>query len=147
LPTVLDALGSLPVTAVVATAGASLPGNVPANTFVADYLPGALACEMADLVVCNGGSPTAHQALAQGVPVLGLAGNLDQFLSMGAVEQAGAGRRLRAGSAGVRSIARAVEAMLQDEDGRGAAEQVAKWFSETACEQIFYRTIKEMDVS
>lgn len=81
---------------VIATAGrAQLQGD--GNTvFVADYLPGLAACEKADLVVCNGGSPTATQALLKGRPVLGIAGNLDQFLNIRAVQARGAGLMLRA---------------------------------------------------
>jgi UDP:flavonoid glycosyltransferase YjiC (YdhE family) len=147
LPAVLEALGRLDVVAMVATAGAPAPARTPANVYLADYLPGEDACAVADLVICNGGSPTAHQALARGVPVLGLAGNLDQFLNMTAVAGAGAGRLLRAGSADAGEVAHAVSGMLGDPGCRAAATGVAKWFSEYSSSQIFYRTIKEIDVS
>jgi UDP:flavonoid glycosyltransferase YjiC (YdhE family) len=64
--------------------------------FVADYLPGGDAASRAEIVICNGGSPTASQALAAGRPVLGLCSNLDQFLNMRAVHARGAGVALRA---------------------------------------------------
>lgn len=38
-----------------------------------------------------GGSPSSYQSLAEGVPVLGICSNLDQFLAMGRVEKAEAG--------------------------------------------------------
>jgi UDP:flavonoid glycosyltransferase YjiC (YdhE family) len=97
LPTVLTALADLPVTVIAATAGRVKLDDVPANAFVADYLPGEAAARRADVVVCNGGSPTTQQALAAGKPVIGLASNLDQYLNMQAVERAGAGVTLRAG--------------------------------------------------
>lgn len=147
LPAVVEALGRLDIVAVVATAGAAAPARTPANVYLADYLPGEDACAAADLVICNGGSPTAHQALARGVPVLGLAGNLDQFLNMSAVAGAGAGCLLRAGSADAGQVARAVADMLAGPGYRAAAADVAKWFSEYPAGQIFYRTIKEIDVS
>nr|AAA50942.1 u0002h [Mycobacterium tuberculosis] len=68
---------------------------MPANAFVADYLPGEAAAARSAVVVCNGGSLTTQQALVAGVPVIGVAGNLDQHLNMEAVERAGAGVLLR----------------------------------------------------
>jgi UDP:flavonoid glycosyltransferase YjiC (YdhE family) len=60
------------------------------------YLPGEEAARRARLVICNGGSPTSQQALAAGVPVIGIASNLDQFLNMGTLVRAGAGEIVRA---------------------------------------------------
>ncbi len=62
---------------------------------MADYLPGEAAAARSAVVVCNGGSLTTQQALVAGVPVIGVAGNLDQHLNMEAVERAGAGVLLR----------------------------------------------------
>ena len=73
LQVVLNALADLPVTVIAATAGRSDLKNVPANAFVADYLPGEAAAARSAVVVCNGGSLTTQQALAAGVPVVGLA--------------------------------------------------------------------------
>ena len=58
-----------------------------ANVRLADVLPGEHAAARADLVICNGGSPTTHQALAEGTPVLGLASNMDQHLNMAGVQR------------------------------------------------------------
>jgi UDP:flavonoid glycosyltransferase YjiC (YdhE family) len=76
------------------------PGNGPpaagpaapvATIHVADYVDGDAIAAKACLVVCNGGSPTTQQALAHGVPVIGIASNLDQMLNMAYVERTGAG--------------------------------------------------------
>src|SRR5207247_2269556 len=75
LPIVVETLGELPVTALVATAGRMELTAVPDNVRVASYLPGSAAAERSALVLCNGGSPTSYQALAAGVPVLGIASN------------------------------------------------------------------------
>lgn len=81
----------------VASAGKPLPSDFSSGqTRVYDYLPGDQVCKKARLVVCNGGSPTTNQALANGVPVLGIARNMDQFLNMRAIENYGAGLMLRA---------------------------------------------------
>lgn len=127
LNTVLEALAELPCTTLVASAGAGVE-RVPANAFVAPYMPGDLAAARARLVVCNGGSPTAHQALGAGVPVLGVASNLDQFLNMHYVAQAGAGVCLRADALEPSRVRAAVERLLADDRPRAAAARLAAAF-------------------
>src|SRR6185295_12080215 len=63
LPRVLAGLARLGCPVVVATAGASIPPSLPAHVHMADYLPGDVVARRSCLVVCNGGSPTSHQAL------------------------------------------------------------------------------------
>ena len=65
-------------------------------------------------MVCNGGNLTAYQALAGGTPVLGIAGNLDQFLSMQGFEHAGLGRTLRADRFDATELRATVQSMLAD---------------------------------
>jgi len=96
LPHIVSALAQLPVDVMVATAGRVRLERPPANVFVADYLPGDLAARRASVVVCNGGSSTGYQALAEGRPVVGLPWNLDQYLAMSFMERAGTGVLLRA---------------------------------------------------
>ncbi len=92
----------------LATAGrADLHGD-DETVFVADYVPGLAACERADLVVCNGGSPTSTQALLKARPVLGIASNMDQLLNIRAVQARGAGLGLRADSLNRRRFEAAV---------------------------------------
>jgi UDP:flavonoid glycosyltransferase YjiC (YdhE family) len=129
LPLVLEALADLPVTVIAATAGTIDVASAPANAFVAAYLPGDLAARRAALVICNGGSPTSQQALAAGVPVLGIAGNLDQFLNMGGVVKAGAGVILRADRFRKKKLLRQVRAMLADPALTVAAGRVAAAFA------------------
>ncbi|MCK6490511.1 MAG: glycosyl transferase family 1, partial [Planctomycetes bacterium] len=113
----------LPV--VCATAGRARPATRP-GLLVADWLPGDLAARRARLVVCNGGSPSAYQALAAGAPVLGLTANLDQYLACDAVAAAGLGRRLRAGLVGAAAVAQAVQAMADDELLAARAEAASR---------------------
>ena len=131
LPTLINALGQLDITALVSTAGADIPGSVPDNVYLAEYLPGEEVVKKSSLVICNGGSPTTHQALIHGVPVLGLAGNLDQYLNMSACVQVGVGRLLRAGTADTAELIDVVGQMLVDTAHRQAAEGLAKKFSRT----------------
>jgi UDP:flavonoid glycosyltransferase YjiC (YdhE family) len=128
LPAVLEALAGLPVVVIAATLGRPLP-PFPANVLTADFLPGEAAAARSRLVVCNGGSPTAHQALAAGTPVLGLAGNLDQFLSMSAVARAGAGLRLRADTADLGAVRDAASRILSESSFQESAASLAKTFA------------------
>ncbi|ARG60819.1 glycosyl transferase family 1 [Mycobacterium kansasii] len=125
LQVVLDALADMPVTVIAATADRSDLSNVPANAFVADYLPGEAAAARSAVVVCNGGSLTTQQALLAGVPVVGIASNLDQHLNMEALERAGAGMLLRTERLSRRRVADAVQQALGDPGYRQAALQLA----------------------
>lgn len=125
LPALIAALGRLDVTALVSTAGAPLPEAAPENVYLAPYLPGEDAVEMATLVICNGGSPTTHQALTRGVPVIGVSNNLDQYLNMAAIVKAGAGRSVRAGTCGSRELVEAINSMLSDSSYRKAAKELS----------------------
>jgi UDP:flavonoid glycosyltransferase YjiC (YdhE family) len=129
LPVVLDALSDLPVDVVAATLGRPLPRPVPTNALLADFLPGQDAAARARLVVCNGGSPTTHQALAAGTPVLGLADNLDQHLNMINIEHVGAGLRLRSGGATAARVRSAAERILEEPPFSAAAAGMAEVFA------------------
>ncbi|MYM31645.1 glycosyl transferase family 1 [Duganella sp. CY15W] len=125
LPTLLEALAPLPVTVLVATAGHAVPANVPSNARLAPYLPGMLAAQRASLVICNGGSPTSQQALVAGVPVLGIAGNLDQYLNMQGVLRMGAGILLRSDRVREKQLRAATLQLLEHAGPRAAAAGVS----------------------
>lgn len=113
LSALLPVLEDLELPVLVATAGKSAPRSLRSDSIrIFDYLPGDLICQHARLVVCNGGSPTTNQALAYGVPVLGIARNMDQFLNMQAIERFGAGLTLRADRADRAKLRAALAASL-----------------------------------
>jgi len=112
LPMVLKALANMPVTVIAASAGRGLTVDVPPNAFIADYLPGEEAAKLAALVISNGGSQTSYQALANGKPVIGMPANLDQYLNMQYIQQAGAGQVIRAGMATPEKISSSVSEIL-----------------------------------
>nr|WP_245635166.1 glycosyltransferase [Marinobacterium profundum] len=124
LPRVLQALEQLPVTAIVATAGLIQLEKKPNNIWVTDFLPGDQAASRASLVICNGGSPTTMQALAVGVPVVGIASNLDQYLNMSYLEQAGVGTLIRAGQTTASRLRQVVEMMMENGSYRDCAKTV-----------------------
>jgi UDP:flavonoid glycosyltransferase YjiC (YdhE family) len=111
---------------------------------VASYLPGELAAQRARLVICNGGSPTSQQALAAGVPVLGIASNLDQFLNMDGVAGAGAGALLRADRLRVAQVRAAAAALLGDAEASAAARRIAQTFRRYDPAAAFERVLREM---
>lgn len=52
------------------------------NIFWSSNLPGSLLCRWADVILFNGGSPTTHQALLEGKPIVAICTNPDQILNM-----------------------------------------------------------------
>lgn len=121
LDLVFDALADLNVEVVASTAGAALRGGQRPRVKVADYLPGAKVAARAALVVCNGGSPTAQQAIAGGAPVLGICANMDQMLNMRGLVAASLGTALRADRLTVRAIRAAAQALLAGDKAADAA--------------------------
>jgi UDP:flavonoid glycosyltransferase YjiC (YdhE family) len=122
---VIEALAPLSRTIVVATAGrgAELPHRE--KLWVADFVPGDAIAAKACAVVCNGGSPTTQQALLHGVPVIGIASNLDQLLNMDYIERFGAGTLVRADRAQAKTIREATQRAIDDAQQRERARGVA----------------------
>lgn len=144
LPGIVEALAALPVAVLVATAGRSVLGALPGNVHAAEFLPGDLAARRSRLVVCNGGSATVYQALAEGTPVLGIASNMDQHLTMGEVDRVGAGRLLRSERLRGAQVRETAERMLADEDLLARARCVAGWFGAARAESRFLAVVKEV---
>lgn len=143
LPVLLEALSTLQVSVIVATAGVSLVNTYPDHVYTADYLPGLEAAARADLVICNGGSPTSQQALAASVPVLGIAGNMDQFLNMDAVVKSGAGVLMRADRASVAAIRALVPHLLSTAAYTQAAKKVGEIFGRYSAPDRFAAVVAE----
>lgn len=124
LGSLLEALAALEVTVMVASVVDGPSISVAPNIFSARFLPGDQAAARADLMICNGGSPTTMQALARGVPVIGVPSNLDQFLNMSAVARFGAGLLLRPGRLRPAVVQAAVLRVLGDARFREGASQL-----------------------
>lgn len=131
LPNIIQALKNLPITILLATASKEIIPNLPSNVYQNSYLPGIEASALSDLVISNGGSPTTQQALSQGVPVLGIASNMDQFLNMYFVERAGTGLYLRAGLLDPKVLHNTVENMLKDQQMKLKALEMKDLFAKT----------------
>jgi len=128
LPAVLAGLGQISADVVVATLGRHPALAAGERVFFADLLPGDRVCERAALVVCNGGASTAYQALAAGVPVLGIPRNFDQYLAMDAIERAGAGVLLRSGLLTAEQVSAKALLLLGSTSARDRASALQKAF-------------------
>jgi len=114
LPRIAEALSPLPVTVILVTAARWGTPSLPENIKLCEYISGNDAARRAELVICNGGSPAVYQALSHGVPVIGIASNMDQRLSMQAVERSGCGITIRSEAASVGAIRTAVKKIGSD---------------------------------
>lgn len=144
LPMALIALSQLPVTVIAATAGKIVPSDAPANAYIANYLPMDIATQRAQLVICNGGSLTTYQALASGVPVIGLPTNLDQYLNTSLIVRQGAGLLVRGGEASPEMIRMAVLSALNEPRFTQAAQRLRADMVRYPAEHRFRATIEEI---
>lgn len=127
---------------VIATAGKSLKlSSTSPTTQIFEYLPGAIICQHANLVICNGGSPTTNQALSCGVPVLGIAQNMDQLLNMEAIVAYGAGVMIRADRAKTNSIRNAIDLLMHDPKFAARAMKLSHSHEMTASSSILAQHI------
>ncbi len=122
--TIIDTLGEMPVTVMIASAGRFDPAHLPDNIFAEKYLPGLEASKMASLVVCSGGTATTYQALSCGTPVLGIPSNADQYLSMEAIVKQEAGMLIRSGSVTRQNIRKGIETILENADYKQNANRL-----------------------
>ena len=144
LQVVLNSLANQPVTVIASMAGTATPPTRPTNAYLADYLPGMQAALRSRLVICNGGSPTSQQALAAGVPVLGIASNMDQFLNMTPIVSAGAGQLLRGDRIRGSDVVAAVMQLLADTEFTGSACRLAKSFATLNASAEFSAFVSEV---
>ena len=142
LPIVIEGLASLGRAVVVARAGHRVGLPRRERLWVADFLPGEAIAAKACAVVCNGGSPTSQQALVHGVPVIGIASNLDQYLNMDYVERFGAGTLMRADRVSATAVRDAAERAIGDEEMRCRACAAAAMARATRPEVQFVSAIQ-----
>jgi UDP:flavonoid glycosyltransferase YjiC (YdhE family) len=144
LPIIVAGVKDLPVTVLLATAGRTKLDNLPNNFRAAHYLPGEKVCKHARLVICNGGSATAYQALKAGVPVLGIPSNLDQFLTMTAIMKKNAGMLLRPERLSSELVRGSVMKMLDREDYQTCANEIAADISNYDAQANFRSFIEQL---
>jgi UDP:flavonoid glycosyltransferase YjiC (YdhE family) len=128
LPRIIEALGSLPVRALVTTGPDLDPAAFPTpgpRVRLEPYVPQGGVLDVVDLVVAHGGSGTMTQSLAHGVPLLVLPLGADQLPNGERVRDLGAGTMLDARAAPDQIAAR-IRAVLADPSPREGAAAVAE---------------------
>jgi MGT family glycosyltransferase len=135
---------------VILTTGGQVPPGVaaPANFIVEEFLPGEAVLEVAELMVCHGGSGSLYQAALAGRPVVAVAMRGDQEWNGEEVVRLGIGRATTAravlatpgslyglvreilGDAPLRDGARRLQQILCAYGGpRRAAEAMTEWLA------------------
>jgi UDP:flavonoid glycosyltransferase YjiC (YdhE family) len=121
-------LAASDVLVVVSTGGrpaAELPGPLPANVRVAEYLPYDQLLPLIDVMVTNGGYGGVQQALGNGVPLV-VAGQTEDKVEVSArVGWSGAGVNLKTNQPSGAQVAAAVQRVLADPTFRARAEDLA----------------------
>ena len=114
---VLRGLAQEPVLVVVSTGGrpaAAVPGPLPANARVAEFLPYDRLLPRTDVMVTNGGYGGVQYALANGVPLVVAGDTEDKPEVASRVRWAGVGIDLRCAAPKADAVRRAVRTVLDD---------------------------------
>jgi UDP:flavonoid glycosyltransferase YjiC (YdhE family) len=148
----VDAVGGLPVRAIVTTGPSLDPERIaaPPNVEVRRFVPHEDLLPTVDLVIGHGGHGTTMRALSHGVPVLvvPMSSLADHHLVAGAVVSAGAGMQVPK-TAATGDLQRMIAAALADEslvDGAGRiaallAERSAAGAAAAALESLLGRPV------
>ena len=130
---------------VVATGGRpieAIPGDIPANARVAEFLPYDWLMPQVDLVVTNGGYGTVNHALSHGVPLV-VAGINEDKAEVGArVSWSGVGIGLQTETPRPVALRKAAERVLGEDRYRLAAAAMARQFSDADSENKVLRLFK-----
>jgi UDP:flavonoid glycosyltransferase YjiC (YdhE family) len=141
---IIKNLQDLHVTIIAATAGRSNFTNFAQNVFLAEYLPGIVTSNFASLVICNGGSATAYQALSQGTPVFGIWNNIDQYLTIKNIEQLGAGIGIRAIDFNIEKLKQLVEEILINNSFQENSLVIKELFDNSNSKELFNGFLRDV---
>ena len=129
----LAALADEPDILVVATAGGrsvdAIPGPIPDNARVAEYLPFEWLLPKVDVLVTNGGYGSVNQALSFGIPIVAAGLTEDKADVNARIAWSGAGIDLKTNNPAPDAIRTAVRAALDTPDCRRHARRLAAEFA------------------
>lgn len=130
VPMIVRTLSRLDIEIVVATAGKKTTLPEFPNVFVADFLPIDVIFPKCSVVICNGGSPMCHAAIAFGndLAILGIVANNDQVLNMAHLEEKNVGIMLRYWNLTERVLTESVERLLTENKFRSSCANLKKDF-------------------
>lgn len=116
------------------------------QVFYGSNLPGSVLCQWADVVIFNGGSPSGHQALLEGKPVVAITTNPDQVLNMKKLESYSFVRHYRNWNLNAEQIKADVDFFLNSHSTQKEAQQYAsklKSFQSLSWSEIIHRKYVE----
>jgi UDP:flavonoid glycosyltransferase YjiC (YdhE family) len=129
----LQALAKEPDILVVATGGGrsidAIPGPIPDNARLADYLPFEWLLPKVDVLVTNGGYGSVNQALSHGIPIVAAGLTEDKADVNARIAWSGAGIDLKTNNPTPTAIRAAVRRVLDTPDCRGHARRLASEFA------------------
>ena len=129
----LAALANEPDILVVATAGGrpvdSIPGPIPENARIAEYLPFEWLLPKVDVLVTNGGYGSVNQALSFGIPIVAAGLTEDKADVNTRIGWSGAGIDLKTNQPTSVAIRSAVRTVLDTQDCRRYAQRLAAEFA------------------
>ena len=128
----LQALADEPDVLVVATAGGrpieAIPGPIPGNARLAQYLPFEWILPKADVLVTNGGYGSVNQAMSFGVPLVTAGLTEDKADVNARVAWSGVGINLASNEPAPEALRSAVRTALDTPDYRARASLMAREF-------------------
>ncbi|MFI8793728.1 glycosyltransferase [Streptomyces sp. NPDC055105] len=126
LDTVIEALGQLPVTGVVAIGADRDPrqwqGARADNVHLTPFVQQDLLLQSSDLFITHTGFNGTREAIAAGVPMVAVPMFAEQSLNATRLEQLGIGRRINVEDLTRDSLAQAVRTLLEDRTFRACAQ-------------------------
>jgi UDP:flavonoid glycosyltransferase YjiC (YdhE family) len=129
----LAALANEPDIIVVATGGGrsvdAIPGPIPANARLADFLPFEWLLPKVDVLVTNGGYGSVNQALSFGIPIIGAGLTEDKADVNARIGWSGAGIDLKTNNPTPEAIRAAVRTALDAPHCRRHAQRLAAEFA------------------
>jgi UDP:flavonoid glycosyltransferase YjiC (YdhE family) len=143
----LRALAGEDVLVVAATGGRlvhEVPGPIPANARVAEFLPYDRLLPKVDVMVTNGGFGGVQQALAAGVPLVVSGDGEDKHEIAARVAWSGAGVNLRTGDPSAEQVGDAVRRVLREPAFRTRARALAAEYAAHDAHERLAETVDEL---
>lgn len=144
------ALAKLPYRFLLTTAGQASPETIaaaPDNFRIAEYAPGSELLEHCQGLIFHGGNGTMYQALAAGVPMVGVPTHLEQRVNFRIARRHGFGVQLGARGINGDRLVRALQRVMEDpsyrENARKFSEAVKTSDGARAAADIIERTALE----
>lgn len=132
LDVIIDVLGRLPVTGVVALGAGVDPADrkkpTPENVHLTSFVQQELLLPACDAFITHGGFSGVRESLSSGVPMVVLPLFAEQPANADRVEQLGAGRKLHIEDVTHESLRTAVAAILEEDTYRNRARGIQREF-------------------